>query len=130
MKAVIDDGISQGKYIETVKNKHSKHFQNFLYRHFYRTEYYKKCVLFLIKQHISLQLLKHTNLIRLKILILADIALIYMSKGIANYHKPLAKNDFIISDTLTFPDMLKKAYNSEDYEYVSYECFSVKETFG
>ena len=93
---MIDDGISQGKYIETVNNKHSKHFPNFLCRHFYRTEYYKKCILFLNKQHISLQLLKHTNLIRLKILILADIAFIYMSKGIDNYHKPLAKNDFII----------------------------------
>ena len=41
------------------------------------------------------------------------------SKVIANYLKPLTKNDFIISDTLSFPDMLKKAVNSEDYEDVS-----------
>ena len=39
---------------------------------------------------------------------------------IANYLKPLAKNDFIISDTLFFPDMLKKTVDSEDYEDVSY----------
>ena len=30
------------------------------------------------------------------------------SKEIANYLKPLAKNDFTISDTLSFPDMLKQ----------------------
>ena len=41
---MIDDGISQGKYVETVDNTYQdlKHFQNFLYRHFYKTEYYDK----------------------------------------------------------------------------------------
>ena len=47
------------------------------------------------------------------------------SKVIANYLKPLAKNDFIISDTLSFPDMLKEAVNSEDYEDVSYDVESL-----
>ena len=47
------------------------------------------------------------------------------SKVIANYLKPLAKNDFIMSDTLPFPDMLKKAVNSEDYEDVSYDVESL-----
>ena len=44
VNAMIDDGISQGKYVETVDNTHQdlKHFQNFLYRHFYKTEYYDK----------------------------------------------------------------------------------------
>ena len=42
-------------------------------------------------------------------------------KVIANYLKLLAKNDFIISDTLSFPNMLKEAVNSEDYEDVSYD---------
>ena len=36
------------------------------------------------------------------------------SKIIANYFKPLAKSDFIISDTLSFLDTLKEAVNSED----------------
>ena len=41
---MIDDGISQDKYVETVDNTHQdlKHFQHFLYRHFYKTEYYDK----------------------------------------------------------------------------------------
>ena len=47
------------------------------------------------------------------------------SKVIANYLKPLAKNDFIINDTLSFPDMLKKADNSEDYEDGSYDVESL-----
>ena len=40
----IGDGIAQGKSVETVDNTHQylKHFQHFLYRHFYKTEYYKK----------------------------------------------------------------------------------------
>ena len=42
-------------------------------------------------------------------------------KVIANYLTLLAKNDFIISDTLSFPNMLKKAVNTEDYENVSYD---------
>ena len=47
------------------------------------------------------------------------------SKVIANYLEPLAKNDFISSDTLSFPDMLKKAVNSEDYEDFSYDVESL-----
>ena len=44
VNAMIDDGISQGKYVQTVDNTHQdlKHFQNFLYRHFYKTKYYDK----------------------------------------------------------------------------------------
>ena len=41
---MIADGISQGKYAETVNNTHEdlKNFQNFMYKHFYKTEYYGK----------------------------------------------------------------------------------------
>ena len=44
VNAMIYDGISQGKYVITVDNTHQdlKHFQNFLYRHFYKTECYEK----------------------------------------------------------------------------------------
>ena len=42
-------------------------------------------------------------------------------KVLPNYLKPFAKNDFIISATLFFPDMLKKAVNTEDYKDVSYD---------
>ena len=69
--AMIDDGISQGKYAETVDNTHEdlKNFQNFMYRHFYKTEYYGKMRPISNNQQFLSKLKKHTNLIRLKILI-------------------------------------------------------------
>ena len=49
------------------------------------------------------------------------------SKVIAKYLKRLAKNEFTISDTLTFPDLVKNASNSIEYEDVSYdvECLLI-----
>ena len=44
---------------------------------------------------------------------------------IANYLKPLAKNNFIISDMLSFSDMLKETANIEDYEDLSYDVDSL-----
>ena len=38
--------------------------------------------------------------------------------------KPLVKNEFTISDTLTFPDLIKNASNSNKYEDVSYDVES------
>ena len=42
VNAMISEGISKGKYVETVDStrKGLKHFQDFLYRHFYKTKYY------------------------------------------------------------------------------------------
>ena len=42
VNAMINEGISKGKYVETVDNtnKDLKHFQDFLYRNFYKTTYY------------------------------------------------------------------------------------------
>ena len=57
---------------------------------------------------------------------MTKLALIYnASKVIANYLKPLNKNGFISSNTLSFPDILKKAVNGEDYEDVSYDVESL-----
>ena len=42
VNAMINEGISKGKYVETAGKTHKelKHFQDFLYRHFYKTRYY------------------------------------------------------------------------------------------
>ena len=42
-----------------------------------------------------------------------------------NAPKVIFKKNFIIADTLSFPDMLKKAANSEDYEDVPYDVESL-----
>ena len=138
VNAMIDDGISQGKYVETVDNTHQdlKHFQNFLYRHFYKTEYYDKirpisnqpARFFATAKSHKFNKIEDINIQDLKLRPIIDQTSTYIysaSKVIANYLKPLAKNNFIISDALSFPDMLKKAVNSEDYENVSYDVDSL-----
>ena len=47
------------------------------------------------------------------------------SKVIAKHLKPLAKNEFTISDTLTFLDLVKNASNSYECEDVSYDVESL-----
>ena len=133
VNAMIYDGISQGKYVKTVDNTHQdlKHFQNFLYRHFYKTECYEKvCPISNKPTHFFATAKTHKydkiediNIQNLKVRPIIDQSGTYICnalKVIANYLKPLAKNNFIISDTLSFPGMLTKAVNSEDYEDVSY----------
>ena len=122
VNAMIDDGISQGKYVETVDNTHQdlKHFQNFLYRHFYKTEYYDKmrpisnqpARFFATAKTHKFNKIEDINIQDFKLRPIIDQTGTYIynaSKVIANYLKPLATNDFIISDTLSFPDMLKKS---------------------
>ena len=48
-----------------------------------------------------------------------------VSKVIAKFLKPLARNEFTISDTLAFPELLKNIENSDDYEDVSYDVESL-----
>ena len=47
------------------------------------------------------------------------------SKVIANYFGPLAKNDYTISDTLSFLDLLKSVPSDDSYEDVSYDLESL-----
>ena len=56
------------------------------------------------------------------------------SKVVAKYPRPLSKNKYSIDDTLTFPDLLRIAEESDDYENVSndgeslFTSIPVKET--
>ena len=47
------------------------------------------------------------------------------SKVIANYLRPLSKNQYTISDTLKFPDLLKSTDTNANYEDVSYDAESL-----
>ena len=47
------------------------------------------------------------------------------SKVIAKYLKPLAKNEFTISDILTSPDLIRNLTNSDEYEDVSFDIESL-----
>ena len=47
------------------------------------------------------------------------------SKVVAKYLSPLSKNEFSITDTLSFPELLKNSSNDESYEDVSYDVESL-----
>ena len=47
------------------------------------------------------------------------------SKVVAQFLKPLDRNEFTISDTLAFPELLKNIENSDNYEDVSYDVESL-----
>ena len=47
------------------------------------------------------------------------------SKVVAKYLSPLPKNEFSITDTLRFPELLKNSGNDESYEDVSYNVESL-----
>ena len=92
-----------------------------------------KCVQFLTNQVDSLQRPKHICLHditveNLKLRPIIDLTGTYTyntSKVIANFLRPLSKNQYTISDTLNFPDLLKRADTNDNYEDVSYDVESL-----
>ena len=117
--------------IETIDTTQSdlKHFQDFLYRYFKNQNITIKSIQFLTNQVDSLQLLKHTSLYHyditvenLKLCPIIDLTGTYTyntSKAVANYLQPLSKNQYTISDTLKFPDLLKSTDTNHNYKNVS-----------
>ena len=47
------------------------------------------------------------------------------AKIISKYLSPLGKNDFVITDTLTFPSVIKDISRADDEEDVSYDVESL-----
>ena len=135
---IIEEGMQQGKYIETIDTTQSdlKHFQDFLYRHFKRSEYYDQMrpvsnqpgrFFETAKTH-NFTSLKHTTVEKLKIRPIIDLTRTYTyhtSKVIANYLRPVSKNQYTISDTLKFPELLKSADPNANYEDLFYDVESL-----
>ena len=146
VNAMINEGISKGKYVETVNSnhKHLKHFQDFLYRYFYKMKYYDgthpisnqpACFFATAKTH-KFDTIENINVKDLKLRPIIDQTGTYIhdaSKAVAEFLKPLARNEFTISDTIAFPELLKNIENSDDYEDVScdveslFTCIPIKE---
>ena len=96
-----------------------------MYRHFCKTEYYDKmgpiskqpARFFATAKTHKFNKIEDINIQDLKVRPIIDqtgTCTYNASKVVANYLKPLAKKDFIFSDTLPFSDMLKKAVNTGD----------------
>ena len=135
---MINEGISKGKYVETVDSTHKdlKHFQDFLYRHFYKTKYYdgmrpisnQPASFFATAKTHKFDTIENINVKDLKLRPIIDqtgTSIYDASKVVAEFLKLLARNEFTISDTLAFPELLKNIENSDDYEDVSYDVESL-----
>ena len=135
---IIEEGMEQGKYIEAIDTTQSdlKHFQDFLYRHFKRSEHYDQMRpvsnqpgrFFATAKTHKFTSLNDITVENLKLRPIIDLTGTYTyntSKVIANYLRPLSKNQYTISDTLKFPELLKSADPNANYEDVSYDVESL-----
>ena len=118
---LINDGISKGVYV-IEKNDNTltelKSFQNFIYRNFKKHEKYKEmrpnssqpARLFATAKTHKFTDIKKININDLKLHPIIDQTGTHLydcSKIIAQYLQPLAINKYAISDTLSFPDILR-----------------------
>ena len=135
---MIDEVISKGKYVETVDSAHKdlKHFHDFLYRNFHKTKYYDGMLpianqparFFATTKTYKFDSIQDINVKDLKLRPIIDQTGTYIhdaSKVVAEFLKPLARNEFTISNTLTFPELFKNIENNDDYEDVSYDMKSL-----
>ena len=135
---MIDEGIASRKYVETNDTTHTdlERFQDFLYRHFKNKKCYDEmrpvlnqpARLFATTKAHKFKSLEEINVDQLKLRPIIDQTGTYTynaSRVIAKYVKALGKNEFTISDTLTFPDLVKNASFSNENEDVSYDVESL-----
>ena len=135
MQKMIDDGIKNKIYEETTDStlKDLKNFQDFLYRNFKDYENYDEMrpvsnqparLYGTAKTH-KFENLKDITPQNLKCRPIIDQIGTFTYKAakvISNYLKPLRQNEYSISDTQQFPDMLSNLPPlSEDEEDVSYD---------
>ena len=113
-----------------------KHFQDFFYRYFKDKNCYDEMHpvsnqptrFFVTTKSHKFHSLEEINVDQLKLRPIIDQTGTYLynaSKAITKYLKPLAKNEFTISESLTFPNLVKNASNSNEYEDVSYDVESL-----
>ena len=129
---LINDDISKGVYIieENDKLTELKSFQNFIYRNFKKHEKYKEmrptssqpARLFDTAKTHKFTDTKQININNLKLHPIIDQTGTHLydcSKIIDQYLQPLAINEYTISDTLSFPDILQENRLDSNEEYVS-----------
>ena len=106
--------MQQGKYIETIDSTQSdlKHFQDFLYRHFKKSEHYYQMRPVFNQPGRFFATAKTHKFTSLNYIAVKNL------KFIANYLRPFSKNQCTVSDTLNFPDLLKSADTNANYEDV------------
>ena len=138
VNAMIEEGITQGKYEKTDDSTHNDlaNFQNFLYRNFKDHPKYNdmrpKCNqparFFASAKTHKFDNPDEITIDNLKLRPIIDQTNCHTyntAKIISDYLRPLAVNEYVISDTLTFPDIIKNDVLPPDEEYVSYDVESL-----
>ena len=132
---LINDGISKGVYVMEENDNtltELKSIQNFICRNFKKHEKYKEirptsrqpARLFVTAKTHKFTDIKQININDLKLRPIIDQTGTHLydcSKLIAQYLQPLAINEYTISDTLSFPDILKENSLDSNEEYLSYD---------
>ena len=133
----LNDGISKGVDVIEKNGKtliELKSFQNFIYRNFKKHKKYKEmrptlsqsARLFATAKTHKFTDTKQININNLKLHPIIDLTGIHLcSKINAQYLQPLAINEYTISDTLSFPDILRENPLDSNEEYVSYDVDSL-----
>ena len=134
---LIENGIAEGKYIETSdKICDLIRFQDFLYRCLYKPKDYEAmnpssnqsgCFSTISKIH-KFEFIEDISLGSLKLRPIIEQTGTYIynaSKVVAKYLSSLSKNGFLITDTLSFPELLKNSSNGGSYEDVFYNVESL-----
>ena len=135
---MINESIAEAKYTETADNthKHLKRFQDFIYRNLYKHEQYENMRpksnqpggFFATAKTHKFDSVNDITLDQLKLCPVIDQTGTYIynaSKVVSKYLRPLSKIKYSINDTLTFPDLLRNAEESDYYEHVSYDVESL-----
>ena len=135
---MIDTGIQDGKYKRTddATHKNLHNFQTFLYNNFRTHSLYQKMRpisnqpgrFFATAKTHKFESYDDITKDNLKLRPIIDQTGTHThpaTKIISDYLQPLAKNDYVIDNTLKFPDILKSTDNSNEYEDVSYDVESL-----
>ena len=135
---MIREGETVGKYVEVQDTVHAdlKRFQDFLQRHLGKHEKYhsfypsshQPARLFATAKTHKFESFDDITVENLKLRPIIDQTgtMTYdVSKYLADYLKPLAKNDYVINDTQEFPNTIKKIVLGPDEETVSYDVESL-----
>ena len=135
---MIDTGIQDGKYKRTddATHKNLHNFQTFLYNNFKTHSLYQKMRpisnqpgrFFATAKTHKFESYDDITKDNIKLRPIIDQTGTHThpaAKIISDYLQPLAKNDYVIDNTLKFPDILKSTDNSNEYEDVSYDVESL-----
>ena len=111
-----------------------------MYRHFYKHEHYEEMRprsnqpgrFFATAKTHKFECISDITLEQLKLRPIIDQTGTYIykaSKVVAKYLGPLAKNEYTIRDTLSFPDLLKSVPSDDNYEDVSYDVKAYSQVY-